>query len=32
MKRKIATGMPGETGVTAQGLAGEEPHILCGDV
>ena len=32
MKGKIAAGMLGATGETAQGLVGEEPHILCGDV
>ena len=31
MKRKIAAGMFGATGVTAQGIAGEKPHILCRD-
>lgn len=32
MKTKMATGMPGETGVTAPGPVGEEPPILCEDV
>jgi hypothetical protein len=31
-KTRMATGTPGETGVTAPGPVAEEPPILCGDV